>query len=159
MAGAAAHHGRSRAFDSGTPTADVQREAERFATGDFASFLTRGADMPPADRERVFARLLDLIGLPVDMVTRAEGRIPIGVFARELLRDERKVVGRYDATVTATDPFPDRESFGGPDPTLSGIASTYTMAINQQLRSEIGVETDREYTLLSEQVNPGVEGR
>ncbi len=97
--------------------------------------------------------------MPVDFVTRAEGRIPINVFARELLRDERKVVGLYDATITATDPFPDRESFGGPDPTLSGIGPAYTIAINRQLRSEIGVETDREYTLLSYEVNAGLEGR
>jgi carboxypeptidase C (cathepsin A) len=109
--------------------------------------------MPAGERERILTRLADLIGLPVDMVTRAEGRIPINVFARELLRDERKVVGLYDATITATDPFPDRESFGGPDPTLAGIGPAYTIAINRQLRSEIGVETDREYTLLSYEVN------
>ena len=153
MAGAAAHHGRSRAFASGTPVEDVQREAEHFATGDFASFLARGASSPAEERERVLGRLADLIGLPVDFVARAEGRIPIEVFARELLRDERKVLGRYDATVTATDPFPDRDSYAGPDPTLSGIASAYTGAINRQLRSEIGVQTEREYTLLSEKVN------
>ncbi len=122
MAAAAAHHGRSRAFDAGTAVDEVQREAERFATGEYATFLARGAAMPPDERGRVLARLADLIGLPVDMVTRAEGRVPIAVFSRELLRDERKVLGLYDATVTTTDPFPDRESFGGPDPTLSGIA-------------------------------------
>ena len=133
----------------------MQREAEQFATGEYATFLTRGAAMEPEERERVLARLADLIGLPVDLVARAEGRIPINVFARELLRDERKVLGRYDATVTATDPFPDRDSFAGPDPTLSGIAPAFTMAINRQLRSEIGVETDREYALLSDEVNEG----
>ena len=153
MAGAAAHHGRSRAFAGGTPLEDVQREAEQFATGDFAAFLARGASMPADERERILERLASLIGLPVELVTRAEGRIPIDVFARELLRDERKVLGKYDATITAVDPFPDRESFSGPDPTLSGIASAYTMAINRHLRSEIGVETDREYTLLSDEVN------
>jgi carboxypeptidase C (cathepsin A) len=87
------------------------------------------------------------------MISRAEGRIPIQTFARELLRDERRVVGLYDATITVTDPFPDRESFAGPDPTLSGISPAYTMAVNRQLRSEIGVETDREYLLLSFEVN------
>ena len=153
MAGAAAHHGRSRAFDGAAPLADVHREAEAFATSDYTALLTRGAAMPADERERILTRLADLIGLPVDMVTRAEGRIPINVFARELLRDERKVVGLYDATITATDPFPDRESFGGPDPTLAGIGPAYTIAINRQLRSEIGVETDREYTLLSYEVN------
>jgi carboxypeptidase C (cathepsin A) len=153
MAGAAAHHGRSRAFERGTPLEDVQREAEAFATSDYTRFLTLGAAMPAPERERVLTRLADLVGLPVDLVTRAEGRITISVFARELLRDERKVVGLYDATITATDPFPDRESFNGPDPTLAGIAPAYTGAINRQLRSEIGVETDREYTLLSYEVN------
>jgi carboxypeptidase C (cathepsin A) len=155
MAGVAAHHGRSRVFGRETPVEDVQREAEQFATGEYTSFLAQGAAMEPAERDRVVTRLADLIGLPVDFVARAEGRIPIGVFARELLRDERKLLGRYDATVTASDPFPDRESFPGPDPTLSGIAPAFTMAINRQLRSEIGVETDREYALLSEEVNAG----
>ena len=153
MAGAAAHHGRSRAFDAGTPLDEVQRAAEEFATGDYTAFLTRGASMPAEERERVLSRLADLIGLPPELVTRAEGRVPINVFARELLRDERKVLGLYDATITVTDPFPDREPFSGPDPTLAGIAPVYTMAINRQLRSEIGVETDREYTLLNFEVN------
>ena len=109
--------------------------------------------MPQAEREGILARLADLIGLPVDLVTRAEGRITIRTFTRELLRDQRKVVGLYDATITGTDPFPDRDSFAGPDPTLSGIGPAYTMAVNRQLRSEIGVETDREYVVLSYEVN------
>ncbi len=153
MAAAAAHHGRSRVFAVGTPLDDVLREAETFATSDYVSFLARGASMAPGDRDRILTRLADLVGLPLDMVSRAEGRIRIRTFARELLRDERKVLGLYDTTITVTDPFPDRESFAGPDPTLSGISPAYTMAINRQLRSEIGVETDREYTLLSYEIN------
>ena len=153
MAGAATHHGRSRVFPAGTPLEDVLREAEAFATSDYTAFLARGASMPAEERERILSRVADLVGLPADMVTRAEGRISIGMFSRELLRDERKVLGLYDATITVTDPFPDRDSFAGPDPTLSGISPAYTMAINRQLRSEIGVETDREYTVLSLEVN------
>ena len=153
MALAAVHHGRSRAFAAGTPLDEVLREAEAFATGDYATLLTRGASMPAVERDRILGRLADLIGLPADLVARAEGRITIGMFTRELLRDERKVLGLYDATITTTDPFPDREAFAGPDPTLAGISPAYTTAINRQLRSEIGVETDREYTVLSYEVN------
>ncbi len=153
MAFAAVHHQRSRAFTAGTPPEHVLQEAESFATGDYATLLTRGASMPAVDRERILGRLADLIGLPVDIVARAEGRITIGTFVRELLRDDRKVLGLYDATLTTTDPFPDREGFAGPDPTLAGIAPAYTTAINRQLRSQIGVETDREYVVLSEEVN------
>jgi carboxypeptidase C (cathepsin A) len=153
MAGAAAHHGRSRAFAKDTPLEEVQRAAEEFATGEYTAFLTRGASMPAAERERVIARLADLVGLPLDLVERSEGRIPVQVFVRELLRDERKVLGLYDATITVTDPFPDRASFEGPDPTLYSISPAFTTAVNRQLRSEIGVETDREYNVLSFEVN------
>jgi carboxypeptidase C (cathepsin A) len=150
---AAAHHRRSRAFTVDTAPEAIRQEAEQFATGEYATLLTRGASMPQDERDRIIKRQADLIGLPVETVARAEGRIGIETFVRELLRDERRVVGLYDATITATDPFPDREAFAGPDPTLAGVTPAYTAAINRQLRSEIGVRTDREYVVLSEEVN------
>jgi carboxypeptidase C (cathepsin A) len=153
MAAAALHHGRSRAFRKSTALERALREAEEFATGDFATFLTRGASMPAKERDRIVSRLADVIGLPLDIVSRAEGRVGILTYVRELLRDERKVVGLYDTTITASDPFPDRDAFSWPDPTLSGISPAYTMAVNRMLRSEIGVVTDREYALLSYEVN------
>jgi len=149
FAATAVHHGRSRAFAQGTPIEQFLPEVEKFAVGDYASFLASGAAMPVEERERVLTRFADLIGLDVELVTRAEGRIKLERFVRELLRDERKVVGRYDGTITTTDPFPDRDSFAGADPTLTGFGSAFTTAVNRQLRQEIGVQTDREYKLLN----------
>ena len=153
MAAAAFHHGRSRAFRKGSSLDKVFRDSEEFATGDYTAFLTRGASMPAKERARILSRLADIVGLPEELVVRAEGRVGILMFVRELLRDERKILGLYDSTITATDPFPDRVEFSWPDPTLSGITPAYTMGVNRMLRSEIGVETDREYTLLSYEVN------
>ena len=160
MAAAALHHGRSRAAASGSkrrkrgPELDaVLAEAEEFASGEYARFLARGAAMPESERSAVFTRLADLTGLPADIVLRGEGRVPIDVFSRELLRDERRIVGLYDSTITATDPFPDRPPGSGPDPTLSGISPAYTMAVNRLLRGELEIDTDREYMLLSNEVN------
>ena len=153
MAGGAAFHGCSRAFPVGTPLAQVLSGAEEFASGDYATFLIRGASLGVPERERTLSRLADLLGLPVELVTRAEGRVSPIVFARELLRHRRKVVGYYDVSITATDPFPDRPGHEAPDPTLAGIGPAYTAAVNRQLRSEIGVRTDREYRLLSVEVN------
>ena len=153
MAAAAVHHRRSRAFKARTALERVLRESEEFTTGDYASFLTRGASMPEKERTRILTRLADIIGLPLEIVVRAEGRVSILTFVRELLRDQRRVLGLYDTTITATDPFPDRDAFSWPDPTLSGISPAYTMAVNRMLRSEIGVETEREYALLSYEVN------
>src|SRR6478736_5288244 len=154
MAGGAAFHGRSRAFPAGTSLDDVRAGAEEFASGEYATFLIRGAFLGVSERERTLERLADFLGLPLELVTRAEGRVNPFFFARELLRDERKVAGFYDITITGTDPFPDRLEQGAtPDPTLAGIGPAYTAAINRQLRSEVGVETDREYRLLSLEVN------
>ena len=154
MAGGAAFHGRSRAFPAGTSLDEVRAGAEEFASGDYATFLIRGAYLGAPERERTLNRLADFLGLPIEFVMRSEGRVNPVFFARELLRDERKIAGFYDLTITGTDPFPDRTDFEStPDPTLAGISPAYTAAINRQLRSEIGVETDREYRLLSLEVN------
>jgi carboxypeptidase C (cathepsin A) len=154
MAAAAFHHRRSRAVaDGGGELEAVLADAEEFASGDYARFLARGAAMAPAERDAILTRLAGLTGLPAEIVLRSEGRVPIDVFARELLRDERKVIGLYDSTITAPDPFPDRPPGAGPDPTLSGITPAYTMGVNRLLRGELGVDTDREYTLLSNEVN------
>ena len=154
MAGGAAFHGRSRAFPAGTSLDEVRAGAEDFASGEYATFLIRGAQLGVSERERTLGRLADFLGLPLDLVVRAEGRVNPFFFARELLRDERRVCGFYDITITGTDPFPDRPEQGAtPDPTLSGIGPAYTAAVNRQLRSEIGVQTDREYRLLSLEVN------
>jgi carboxypeptidase C (cathepsin A) len=154
MAGGAAFHGKSRAFPAGTSLDEVRAGAEEFASGEYATFLIRGAFMSAPDRERTLGRLADFLGLPLELVVRGEGRISPFLFTRELLRDEGKVAGFYDLTITGTDPFPDRPEFGAtPDPTLAGIGPAYTAAVNRQLRSEIGVDTDREYRLLSLEVN------
>lgn len=153
MAAAAAHHGRSRVFDAGDPVDEVVAGAREFATGPLVTALVRGASMPGADRDEVLDRLADLLGLDADLVRRAEGRISMEVFARELLRDEGRRLALYDASQWVRDPFPDRDSFGGPDPSLMGIGRVYAAGINQRLRGEIGVETDRPYELLSMDVN------
>lgn len=153
MALAAHHHGRSRAFPPDATPGAVRRAAEDFATGPYATALIRGASVPAAERAEVVSRMADLLGLPEAVVDQHECRISMTRFARELLRDEGKVVGLYDATATGRDPFPDRDGVAWPDPTLSGIERVFNAGINARLRTELGVRTDREYHLLSMAVN------
>lgn len=153
MAAAAHHHGRATALPATAAGAEVRAEAERFATGELATFLIRGASMPAEERDVVIGRMAALLGLPPALVAQHECRISMVRFARELLRDEGRVLGLYDATATGRDPFPDRDGMAWPDPTLSGIERVFAAGINARLRSELGVRTDREYHLLSMQVN------
>lgn len=153
MAGAAHHHGLGRALPRDATLEEVLEAAERFATGDYVAFLTQGASMPADRRREVLQRLADLTGLDGELVERGEGRIPIQRFVRELRAADAEVVGLYDASMVSANPFPDRDGMTWPDPTLSGIERIFAAGANQQIRGVIGVDTDREYLLLSHEVN------
>ena len=87
------------------------------------------------------------------LVQRGHGRVPFWRFARELLKSDQKTLSYYDASVTAIDPFPDREGNEGPEPGLAGSQRLFVSGINHLLRSELNVETDRKYEILSYDVN------
>jgi carboxypeptidase C (cathepsin A) len=153
MAAAAHAHGRGRALAAEAPLDDVLRAAEAFAARDLAEVLVRGDRVDPARRKEVFARMADFLGVSEEAATRTGGRMRITHFARELLRDRGEVCGLYDARITARDPYPDRELGEGPDPTLFAIERVFNAGINAQLRSLVGIETERTYRLLSLDVN------
>ena len=144
MALAAAHH------EAGSASA---KDAEDFASDSLVRLLTRGRGADPAERETVFSRIAAMLGLDECFVRQQEGRVSMRGFVRELLRAQGKVCGLYDASVTIDDPFPDRDGFEGPDPTLHGIERVFAAGINTLLRGRLGVDTDREYHLLSMEVN------
>lgn len=153
---AAAYHKKSRGRFAGLKADGVRREAEEFAERVLAPVLYRGDRFPGGavkERDSVFTELADLIGLPVELVARHGGRVPIEVFSRELLREEGLVCGLYDAAVTGPNVFPAREGMPNPDPTLAGIMSAFTAGINAWLRGGLGLSTDREYKLLGMDVN------
>ena len=45
-------------------------------------------------------------GLPPDLIDRANLRIDPDVFRKQLLADQRLIIGRFDARVTGLDPNP-----------------------------------------------------
>jgi carboxypeptidase C (cathepsin A) len=153
QAAAAVHHGRSRAFAAGSGPETFLAEVERFASGDLLRLLTLGEALPAAERQATVSRAAAYLGLPEDYVDLKAARIAHAHFARQLLRDEKKVVGLYDSTITAHDPFPDRDQFEGADPTLFSLDRVFTGGINTLIREQLGVETDRDYHLLSLKVN------
>lgn len=151
MAAAARFHGRARVEAESDEA--FRQAAERFARREMLPALAQGAAMPADERRAVYARLADFLGLPEDLVVRAEGRIPPRRFTRELLRDQRRVLGIYDASMAAVDAFPDREAFEGPDASLAGILRMFVGGINLHLRQNLGVaEDERDYRLLSYEV-------
>lgn len=154
MAAAAAHHGKA-AVDPETPLEQVLDDAERFATETAPRLLLGGEALSERERRRLAAQYSRRTGLSRELIERSSGRISAPRFVRELLRDQGLVCGLYDATVTTSDPYPDRESFSGPDPTLRSIERVFASGINTHLRRDLGLATERDYHLLSMEVNQG----
>jgi carboxypeptidase C (cathepsin A) len=147
FAAAAAHHGRAESAGGNLLT--QLTAAELFARQKLIPLLAMGDALPVEERQSTYQQLAALIGLPVSVIERQGGRIGIELFARELLRDQQRIVGLYDASITAIDPFPDRPLYEGSDPTLDGLDRLFTGAINTQLRQTLNVETELTYHLLN----------
>lgn len=128
-------------------------EVEGFAMCDYASSLLQGELMSDKERERIKKQISEFSGLSESFVEKKHSRIRISDFTRELCREDRKAIGLYDATQLTEDPFADRNNYEGPDPTLRSIDGWYGMGINQLLREELKVKTNRDYILLNMEAN------
>lgn len=155
MAAAARYHGRHVRVTKDSAETDVRTAAEEFATGELLTALVRGSSQDSRVRSRTLRRLAAQTGLPAEVVSKAGGRVSAQLFARELLRDQGRICGLYDATITAPDPFPARPQYEGPDPTLRSIERVFASGINAHLRRTLQVDTERRYHLLSMEVNRG----
>jgi carboxypeptidase C (cathepsin A) len=153
MAAAAHFHERSRAFSRDASLDEILAEAESFAMNDYTLLLVQGRAMGEDRAASTESKAARLIGLPDDELHRAEGRIDMARFARELLRDERRVCGVHDACATLQDPYPDRSKQEGPDPALFAIDRVFAAAINSHLRETLAVDTQRHYRLINFDVN------
>ncbi|MPZ41735.1 MAG: carboxypeptidase [Rhizobiales bacterium] len=143
---AAANLERKGAF-----TPERLAEAERFALGEY---LTTLAGPPPrGDTARAFyARVAEITGMPLDVVTRTRGFIRDN-YVKHLRAGEGLIVSRYDATFTGPDPHPDRTTPRGPDPLLDRVSRAYSGAMAVYVREELGYKTDMTYVLLSGEAN------
>src|SRR5262249_45517043 len=79
------------------------QRARDFASGEYAQALAKGQTLPPAQADAVAARLHDLTGLSVAYLKNANLRVSPSRFRKELLRDERRTVGRYDGRFEGID--------------------------------------------------------
>jgi carboxypeptidase C (cathepsin A) len=139
----ALYHGKSRAESMETLAA----EAEEFALGDYASALMRVGRITEAERGRVLRRLAAYCGLSRDFVDRCDLRVDPDVFGRELLRPDRRRLGRFDSRCTAYDVNVSSDN-ANDDPSFNLVQGAYTAAVNHYLRSELAFDEDMPYNVL-----------
>jgi carboxypeptidase C (cathepsin A) len=135
------------------PVSQVADEAERFALGEYTAALMKGDAITDAEKRSVVAKLARLTGLTPEYIERTNLRINISRFDKELLRGERRTVGRLDSRFTGidVDAAGERPEF---DPSNSAINGAYTGAFNDYIRRELKFETDLPYEILTDKVRP-----
>jgi carboxypeptidase C (cathepsin A) len=124
------------------------QQARDFASGEYAQALARGDALPAAQEDAVAEKLHEFTGLSVPYLKEANLRVDHGRFRKELLRDERRTVGRYDARFEGMD-----YDAAGEDPTYdaseSGIMGAFTAAFNGYLADELDYSNNVPYQVVS----------
>jgi carboxypeptidase C (cathepsin A) len=146
------YHGRlDRRFSDLKALCD---EVEEFALGDYGGVLLRGGRASEAERRLVLERLAAYTGLGTGFLDACDLRVTPARFRKELLRSQRRTVGRLDTRFLGID----ADSAGEApeyDPSYSIIQAPFTAAVNAYLRRELGFELDAVYEVLNdERVRP-----
>jgi carboxypeptidase C (cathepsin A) len=128
-------------------------EVKAFARTDYTLALMQGASLSEEDRDRITEQLVRYTGLSADYISQTNLRINIHRFVKELLRDERRTIGRFDARFKGID----REAVGEKheyDPSYATVQGVYTAALNTYVRSELNFKSDLSYEILTGNVQP-----
>jgi len=132
--------------------ATLVAEVKAWSEGEYTLALMKGDRLGKSERERAAKTLAATTGLSVDYVLGTNLRVDIFRFCKELLRDERRSVGRLDSRFKGVEALAVTEhpEF---DPSMLAITPPYTSAFNHYGRSSLGVETDLVYEVMSGKVN------
>ena len=125
----------------------VTAQAEKWAEGDYAHALMRGARLTDAERRTTAEQLARFTGTSAEFALENDLRINLGRFNQELLRDKRLTSGRLDSRFTtyATDQGAERGQF---DPSEASIRNSFTSVMGEYARRELGYRNEDVYYIL-----------
>jgi carboxypeptidase C (cathepsin A) len=131
------------------PPATVEQaaaEARAFAQGPYAAALEKGQTISKEEEDSVAEQMSGLTGLSPQFIENADLRVDLSEFRKELLRDQRLTVGRYDSRYTGVDPSAsgDAPDFDASDAAISGA---FVGTLQNYLARDLGYQTDMPYRL------------
>ncbi len=130
------------------------KEVEAFTMSDYALALLQGDDLSSQERNRIIERLHTYTGLSREYIDQTNLRFFVGRFNKELLRHQGETVGRLDARFKGVD-YDDAGERYEFDPSYNGVIyGPFTMAVNDHLRRNLGVENDLPYEILTGRARP-----
>lgn len=142
MAATASYHKKLEPTPADLPA--FLNEVRAFALGDYALALEKGSKLDEAARRAIAAKLHRYTGLPEAYILNANLRIDPNRFEKELLRGERRTVGRLDARYRGID-----HDAAGETPEYDAASAAFSAAFvatfNAYVRETLGYKTDDLY--------------
>jgi len=131
---------------------ELLAEVEAWAEGELTVALMKGDRLTDAERRSVGERLAHYTGLDLEYVLGTNLRVHIQRFCKELLRAQRRSVGRLDSRFTGIEALEvtEQPEF---DPSSVSAVPPYTSVFNHYARTDLAIDTDMEYEVLSMNVN------
>ncbi|HZT33699.1 MAG TPA: peptidase S10 [Bryobacteraceae bacterium] len=128
-------------------------EAQQFARNEYTLALFKGDRLSGEERRQAVEKLARYTGLSPKYIEESNLRVPIHRFIKELLRGERRTVGRFDSRMEGIDAnaagaTPDY------DPSYAVVQGPYTATWNEYVRSDLKFESDLPYEILTGRVQP-----
>ncbi len=132
---------------------DALREVDEWAAGPYAVALAAGESLREQDRAEIADALARYTGLPRESVLQSNLRISPEAFRKQLLADQRLVLGRFDGRLTGFDPDPaaDAPEY---DPSFGEYLAAYSATFTDYARRGLGYESLLPYEVLSSKVRP-----
>jgi carboxypeptidase C (cathepsin A) len=129
--------------------AKLRTEVEAFAMNTYAQALLKGDRISAEEKSATIATLSRLTGLSESYIRRANMRVDIYQFAKELLRDQERTVGRFDSRFTGIDSNTLGERYQH-DPSADALLGAFTAALNHYVRVDLKFDSDETYKILTD---------
>jgi len=122
--------------------------AEAWAMHDYLAVLAQGRGLAQEQLQAAAAAMAGHTGLSSDFVLQNNLTVSGARFRKELLRSQRRVIGRMDSRFAGPDSDASSEA-GSYDPSLDGLIGPFAGAINHYVRSELQFKTELPYRYLN----------
>lgn len=126
--------------------AEWVQQAREFARGPYAEALQQGDHLPAAQFDTIAQKVAAFTGIPVGYVKEAKLRISAIRFRKELMRDEERTLGRYDARFLGWDMDAAGEN-PAYDPSDTGISGAFVGAFHDYIARELKYTSQEPYYL------------
>lgn len=123
----------------------TREEVVRWSLNEYTLALAKGDAMSADEHRKIVEQLARFTGLRQEVIEAHSMRIDVPTFTRELLLDQKLIVGRLDGRFSS--PNPGNERFY--DPTSSAILPPYTSAYYNYLRTELNYKIDMQYRVFA----------